>query len=242
MITFHASAVCRVRDGYTGRPMEPSALMCTLDEASVRPLSKPGGYLILLDLSPGEHRLVLRSRGYQEEWVEFSAGGDTRELEITMKPGADYPFRGEVVRAELTVTRRGVPAAGRQLWLAAPGQWELKIAQTRAQAGEQRFRLYCRGPHSAVPAGPYLIADGADSEIVQLRAVEEETAELAAPLLRGHSRGRPLLSAQRYHMDQRGEVRAVFQAPCTLELWGEEEGLLASVPLERGVNRKDIRL
>ena len=210
MITFHASAVCRVRDGYTGRPMEPSALMCTLDEAPVRPLSKPGGYLILLDLSPGEHRLVpaqprlpggvggvLRRRGHP-------GAGDHHEA------GADYPFRGEVVRAELTVTRRGVPAAGRQLWLAAPGQWELKIAQTRAQAGEQRFRLYCRGPHSAVPAGPYLIADGADSEIVQLRAVEEETAELAAPLLRGHSRGRPLLSPSAIT-----RIKGERSAPCS---------------------------
>ena len=50
MITIHASPVCHVRDGYTGRAMEPSSLLCTLDGLPVRPLGKPGGYLVLLNL------------------------------------------------------------------------------------------------------------------------------------------------------------------------------------------------
>ena len=242
MITFHASAVCRVRDGYTGRPLEAAALLCALDTLPVRPLSKPGGYLILLDLSPGTHRLALRSHGYQEEWVEFSAGGGTCELEITMKPGAGYPFREEIVRLELTVEEKGGPAAGRQLWLAAPGQRELKIAQTRAEAGAGEFRLYRRGPESAVHPGAYLIADGGESEIVQLRRLDGDAACLAAPLLRSHGRGCPLLPAQLYRTDGGGGLSAVFQAPCTLEIWGEGEGLLASLPLERGINRREIQL
>ena len=80
MITIHASAVCHVRDGYTGRAMEPSSLLCALDGAPVRPLGKPGGYLVLLDLSHGDHRLSLRCHGYQEEWVDFRVGSGTREL------------------------------------------------------------------------------------------------------------------------------------------------------------------
>ena len=242
MITFHASAVCRVRDGYTGRPLEASALLCTLDGAAVRPLAKSDGYLVLLNLTPGEHRLTLRSHGYQEEWLDFQAGQDTRELEVTMKPGAGYPFRAEITRLELTVTENGLPAAGRQLWLAAPAQWELKIAQTRAEAGTDQFRLYCKGPQSAVPPGAYLIADGGDSEIVLLRSLEEELGTLAAPLLRSHSRSRPLLPAQCYHTDSCGRLSAVFQTPCTLEVYSEANRLLASLPLEQGMNRQAIYL
>ena len=115
MITIHASAVCHVRDGYTGRAMEPSSLLCALDGMPVRPLGKPGGYLVLLNLSHGDHRLSLRCHGYQEEWVDFRVGSGTRELEITMKPGAGYPFRGEITRLDLTVTRDGAPDAHRQL-------------------------------------------------------------------------------------------------------------------------------
>ena len=242
MIAFHASAVCRVRDGYTGRPLEGASLLCALDGAPVRPLVKPGGYLILLNLSQGPHRLALRCHGYQEEWVDFPVEGGTLELEITMKPGPGYPFREEVVRAELTVTENGAPVSGRQLWLAAPARWELKIAQTRAEAGAQQFRLYCKGAEAAVPPGPYLIADGADSEIVHLRSLAEETAALAEPLRRPHGRSRILLPAQRYHTDRFGHLSAVFESPCTLEICGEAGGLLASLPLERGVNRLDIRI
>ena len=35
MITIHASAVCRVRDGYNGQPLEGSKLLCALDGAPV---------------------------------------------------------------------------------------------------------------------------------------------------------------------------------------------------------------
>lgn len=242
MITFHASAVFRVRDSYTGRSLEASSLLCTLDGAPARPLAKPGGCLVLLNLAPGEHRLALRSHGYQEEWMDFRTGSGTLELEITMKPGAGYPFREEIIRLELTVTRGGLPAAEQQLWLAASAQWELKIAQSKAEAGADRFRLYCKGPQAAVPSGAYLIADGGDSEIVYLRELEEEMGTLAVPLLHTHRRSRSLLPAQRYHTDGVGRLSAVFQNPCTLEVYSETDGLMASLPLERGINHQVIRL
>lgn len=240
MITIHASAVCRVRDGYTGQPLAGSSLLCTLDGAPVRPLAKAGGYLVLLDLTPGPHRLSLRSHGYQEEWVELQAGEDTQEVEVTMKPGVGYPFRGRVTRLALTVSEGGTPAAHRPLWLAAPPRSELKIAQTKAQAGQSQFRLYSKGPAASVPPGEYLIADGADSEIVRLRGVEGELAALAAPLVRDHSRGRPLLPAQRYRTDGTGRLTAVFQTAGTVAVYGQAEGLLASLPLEEGENVQTI--
>ena len=242
MITFHASAVCRVRDGYTGRLLETGGLWCVLDGAPVRPLAKPGGYLIFLDLCPGEHCLVLKARGYQEEQVDFYADGGTRELEVAMKPGAGYPFRGAVTRLDLTVTQGGAPAPHRQLWLAAPARFELKVAQTKAEAGADRFRLYCKRPEAAVPAGPYLIADGADSEIVLLRGLEGETATLAAPLRRSHGRSRSLLPAQHYRADTDGRLSAVFQTACTVEVFAEEGGLLASLTLSPGENAQSLPL
>lgn len=242
MITIHASLVCRVRDGYTGRPLEGSALLCSLDGTAVRPLSKPGGYLILLDLPAGPHRLTLRSRGYQEEWVEFTADGRTRELEVTMKPGAGYPFRGEVTWLELTVTEQGVPAVGKQLWLAAPAPWELKIAQARAEAGSAQMRLYCRGPQAAVPSGPYLISDGENSEIVYLKGLEGEMGTLSPPLLQSHGRSCPLMPAQCYRTGGDGQISAVFQDACTLAVYTREGGLLAGLTLEKGKNRQTIQL
>lgn len=242
MITLHVSAVCRVRDGYTGKALDASALLCTLDGLPCRPVGKPDGCLVLVNLTPGVHRLSLRSRGYQEEWVELTAGRDTQEVDITMKPGEDYPFRQTVTRLELTVTRGGTPAAGEQLWLAVPGPAQLKVAQTRAEAGERELRLYCKGPASAVTPGAYLIADGADSEIVGLRALEEEMGTLAAPLARSHGRGRLLLPAQRYHAGPDGRLTAVFPGPCSVEVCVPGSGLAASLTLEEGDNRQTIPL
>lgn len=242
MISMHASAVCRVVDGYTGKPLEGSALSCTLDGLSCRPVAKQGGYLVLLNLSPDRHRLALCCRGYQEEWVEFQADGGTRELDITMKPGAGYPFRQTITRLELTVEAAGRPAPGQQLWLAPSGLFELKLAQTKAEAGEEQLRLYCKGPEEAAPMGAYLIADGTNSEIVGLRSFEREMGMLTTPLRHAHSRGKLLLPAQRYHTGPDGKLAAVFRAVCTVEVYAEEAGLLASLKLEEGENRQTIPL
>ena len=119
MITMHVSAVCRVRDGFTGRAIEASGLVCALDGAPFRPVGKPGGYLVLVNLPGGTHRLSLRCQGYQEEWVEIRSGRGTQELDVTMKPGEGYPFRQEVTLLTLTILEGGEPAVlitGMPVW------------------------------------------------------------------------------------------------------------------------------
>ena len=241
MINIHVSAVYRVRDGFTGQAMEPSGLVCTLDGAPFRPIGKAGGYLVLVNLAAGPHRLSLRCHGYQEEWVEIRPGRGTQELDVTMKPGEDYPFRQEVTRLTLTLLEGGEPAAGQQLWLAAPGSAELKIAQTKVEKGCTNLRLFCKG--AAVPAvpGTYLIADGKDSEIVLLRSLEGEIGELLEPLQHSHGRSRALLPAQQYHTGTDGVLRAAFPGPCTLEVCGGRGELLASLELIQGENQQMIR-
>ena len=105
MIRIHVSAVCRVRDGFTGKILEGSRLQCDLDGARCRPTAKPGGYLVLTDLPAGPHRLSLRCPGYQEGWVEFSAGRDTQELDVTMKPGRGYPLQRDMIRLPVSNRR-----------------------------------------------------------------------------------------------------------------------------------------
>lgn len=238
MIRVHASAVCLVRDGYTGKALNPSALLCAVDGVPCRPVGKEGGYLVLTNLSHGLHRLSLRCRGYQEEWVEFEADGGTSQLEITMKPGPAYPFRQTVTRLTLTLRGENAPAAGRTVWLAAAGP-ELKLAQTKAKAGERRPRLYCKG--TAAP-GVYLLEDGADSEIVSLQSMEGETGLLDKPLQKDHSRGKRFLPAQRYHTGEDGIISAVFRAPCAVQIYAEGAGLIGGAELSEGENRSTVTL
>ena len=240
MITFHASAVCSVRDGYTGRPIEPSALLCTLDGVPCRPVGKPGGYLVLVNLQQGCHRLSFRGNGYQEEWVEFEAGEGTRELDITMKPGPGYPFRLSITRLTITLLDLAAPAVGRQLWLAAPAGPEIKIAQTKAEAGNAQARLFYKGAVPPAAPGTYLISDGKESEIVSLRTIEGEIGAFGAPLLRSHSRGKALLPAQSYHTNGQGQLMAVFREPCRVEICAGNGSLLESVELAQGENHRQI--
>ena len=99
--------------------------------------------MVFTNLSHGPHQLSLRCRGYLDEWVELAAGGGTLELDVSMKPGEGYPFREPVTRLVLTVLENKTPAAGRTVWLAAPGP-EMKIAQSKVEAGEQEVRIYCK--------------------------------------------------------------------------------------------------
>lgn len=238
MISIHVSAVCRVRDGYTGRELPSSSLVCALDGLPCRPVGKPGGYLVLTNLADGPHRLSLRGQGYQEEWVEFQADGGTRELDVTMKPGEGYLFRQTVTRLTLTVLEKKVPAAGRVMWLASDGL-EMKLAQAKAEAGEREMRIYRKGPPLL---GAYLIEDGKNSEIVTLSALEGERGILAAPLKNSHSRSKRFLPAQRYHTGEDGRLTAVFPSPGAVQMYVQDRGLIGQVELSEGINELSVTI
>lgn len=243
MITFRVSAVCRVKDGYSGKWIETGGLLCTLDGQRYKPVTKPGGYLILTDLSPGQHQLSLRVAGYQDERVELDGGTGIQERDITLKPGAGYPFHMPVAQLILAVTKGGRPAAEQSLWLAVPDGSELKIAQTRTESGETSFRLYGKGlPARLSLPGAYLIVDGKNSEIVCLQSVEKENGMLAAPFEKAHERGKILLPAQNYHTDAAGFLRAYLSGPCTAALFAPETGRVENLALSVGENQRQIAL
>ena len=89
-----------------------------------------------------------------------------------------------------------------------------------------------------------ILADGV--ELAVCRSDQFKTGlfsvTLAAPLRKGHSRSRPLLPAQHYRADADGQLSAVFQTACTVEVFAEEGGLLASLTLSPGENSQTLPL
>ncbi len=242
MIAFHAGAVFRVRDGYTGAALPPSGVLCALDGRPCRPVAKQEGYLVLLDLPAGPHTLVLRCRGYREEVVDFTAGETVPELDVTLKPGPSYPFRQMPVRLDLAVQKGGAGLEGFHFWLAAAGGVEIKLAQASAEAGKDQLRLFCKYPETVPTPAPFLLEDGKNSELVTLCSFEGETGTLAAPLKKTHSRGKRLLPAQHYRTGPGGTAAALFRAPCTAAAFHEELGLLGSKELAEGENTLELTL
>ncbi len=242
MIAFRAGGVFHVRDAFTGLPLAPSKVLCSLDGRPCRPVAKREGYLILLDLPAGPHTLTLRCRGYRDETVDFIAGETAPELDVTLKPGVGYPFRQKPVRLELILKRDGVPAEGIPFWLAAVSGPEIKLAQARAEAGEWQLRLFCKYPDTVPTPAPFLLEDGADSELVTLRSFEGETGVLAAPLAKAHGRGKRLLPAQSYRTDPAGGAAALFRNPCEALVFHQELGLLGRAELNEGENTLELTL
>lgn len=241
-ITLHASAVFHVRDGYTGMALKPGGLRYLLDGQVCTPVTKNEGYLVLLNLSEGTHTLTIRGRGYREEQVEFTAGGGTQEMDITMKPGPGYPFRQTATRLTVTLTKKGAAVPNHRLWLAYAAGPEIKLAQPKTEAGDDAVRLFTKYPDAVAAPAAYLVEDGADSEIALLRALEGETGSFAAPLKKAHTRGKRLLPAQSYHTGEDGGFSAVFRAPCEVVIFDQDGGILAGADLKDGENVMEAKI
>ena len=236
MIRMKVSAVFQVRDGFTGRSVEGNRLVCLLDGSAVRPVVKPGGLLVLTNLPDGEHELTLRCVGFREERISFRVTEDGLfEGYAALKPGDGYSFRGSVTWLELQV-----PAGQRTVWITTPCAAECKIAQTKAEAGEKAFRVYCKGDPAllSIP-GYFLVEDGEDSEIVVLGSVSNELGSLLSPLQKDHSRSRRLLPVQQYRPDGEGKLRAVFSASGSVVIWSGE-GQPVTAELREGSNNISI--
>ncbi len=237
MINIHVSAVFQVRDGFSGRIVEGSQLRCALDGVWLRPVMKPGGYLVFVDLSEGGHRLSLQSDRFQEELVDFTVTQDGLwEGYVALKPAERYFFRRAVTRLHLIAQKGNSPLSGQSLWLTPPGAPECRVAQTKAELGCTQLRLYCKAPALLPLPGPVLIDDGADSEVVPLLELTGETGRLASPLKQDHSRSKIVLPAQTYRTDDKGQIFAVFPAPGTVLVYLEGLGEPKRLDLVDGDN------
>ena len=208
MIRMQVSAVFQVRDSFTGLPIEGSRMLSRLDGALVRLQTKPGGYLVAVNILPGKHQLMIQCSGFQDEYVDFEAGYGFHEYYVTLKPSRQYLFRQSVTRLQLQMPAE---MKNSQVWISAPGYVECKVAQTKAEAGCERFRVYCKGSSAGLPVpGAFLIEDGENSEVVLLSGLSEEECVLESPLQREHARSRRLLPVMLYRTDAEAGIYAAF--------------------------------
>ncbi len=243
MIRRTASAAFLMRDAFTGATLlGGSATRCWLDgRPLVRPLWKREGYLVLTDLEPGEHTLLIRRRTYRDETVTFQTAED-RPLEdtIALKPGLGYPFPRDTVRVTLCLIRGGKAAAGEQIWLGSPLRRPLKLAQEKAEAGEEEAHLFCEGGAAGLPVpGHFLLADKTP-ELVYLRGLHGETGLFSPPLTLSHGRGTELIPMQAYGADEAGTVQILMSSPGTLR--GFTGGMVYEARLQPGEQTLEWKL
>ena len=220
MIQRMVSAAFLVRDGFTGRTLTGfSGTRCLLDGRALnRPVWKREGYLVLTDLEPGEHELVVMRSGYRDEHVKLHIREDAAlEDTISLKPGEGYRFPPETVRVSVSLRRGENAASGERIWLGSVPRTRLVLAQERAEAGDARARLFCEGSAALLPIpGHFLLADKTAPELVYLRHLRDEEGEFTMPLDAPHARGTELIPVQPYESDGDGNIRVLLKEPGTL--------------------------
>lgn len=243
MIHLHVSAVLAVYDGFTGRPISRTTVTCLLDGVRCLPEYREGGYLVFVNVPPGEHMLEIRSAYYQPELVFLHIKpSETAEYGVTLKPAARYPFGGAATSLTVYLSLKGRPVAGRKVWLAARAAGEeWKLAQDHAEAGALQARVFGRGGRGAY-ARNFLIADGKNSEIVFISDIRDSQAIFAQPLERGHKRGVAFYPAQTFVTGAEGEFTAFFREPLPVEIFDPAGMKITSAELVSGVNRLEAAL
>lgn len=221
MIVHKASAVLRLRDSFLDRAVEGRGAICQADGAPGRPLVKPGGYLVWVNLPAGTHTLSVLLPGYCQEELTVEIQPDTIwEGCLNLRPGRAYPYAGSAITASLTVTRASEILPDTAVWLARADDPVVKIAQAKAEKDAAKLRLFCKGPVSAVPVpGAFLLEDSRKPELVRLQSLQQEEGVLAEPLRFPHTRGKALLPAQQYHTDGNGMFSVMLRKGGRLALF-----------------------
>jgi hypothetical protein len=244
MIRFRVDAVFAVYDGFTGRAITPSTVRVLLDGQHYKPEYREGGYLVFINLSHGEHEMILSSAYFSDETVRFTTGaGGLIEQVVSLKPARNYPFGGETTRLNIIVTLKGLPSRGTNVSLASVSGVEIKIAQDSAAVGDRELRLYFRGGQNRLKLpGEYLIIDGKKSETISLSAVDEGIGRLSAPLINEHARGKLLCPCQSFTTGENGDFTAYFIQPAPIHAFISEKSNLTGMELNAGDNKMEISL
>jgi hypothetical protein len=236
MIRRTVSAAFLLRDGFTGRTLSDGAqTRCLLDGRPLqRPVWKRDGYLVLTDLAPGPHQLLIRRSAYQDELVSlFVRDGAALEDTISLKPGAGYRFPPETVRVTLKLKKGRRAVSGALFWLGVQPRTRLALAQEKAEAGDAQAHLFCEGSPALHPIpGHFLLADRKAPELVYLRSLRDETGEFSPPLTLPHVRGTELIAMQSYSSDKAGCAQVLLRAPGTL--LGFCNGAVLEAPVHSG--------
>jgi len=213
MIRRHVSAALLVRDGFTGQPIASgSAVLCRLNGQSVRPVFKPGGYLVLTDLEAGQYTFSLSARGFHTETVLFAVERNRiLEMDVFLKPDARYGFPPDTARLRLELEGPGGALGGEDFWAGRPASVQLRLAQSVKPGESGPVRLYCSGTPARLPIpGQFLLCDEKQPELVRLREVRNESGELDSAMAFPHARGTGLVPAMRFVSDGEGRAELAF--------------------------------
>ncbi|SKB73059.1 hypothetical protein SAMN06296386_104237 [Lachnospiraceae bacterium] len=222
MINIRVSAVFRITDGFTGKPVPMGAFKAEIDGLPVKPLSKGDGYFVFLNLESGEHTLRIYGYLYQDELIMFNSSEHPAVQVVTLKPGEHYRYGVDARHYEIECDIDSV-------WAASDIEgMELKVAEDKADEGVTEANVFASAAFSThgYPDN-FLILDGKKSEIVCIEMLDEGKANFTMPLKYAHKRGTRFIPAQHFRAEG-GKAEAVFRKADTIQVFKDD----GKVPVE----------
>lgn len=226
-IRIHADAVLTLVDGFTGLALESAGAVITLDGMPFAPVRKPGGVLVFINTSPGEHVITLHQPHFQAEKVIFCADGvGTADLMVALMPDGTYPLPQNAVRIWGRMKLDNAPLANaRVLYETTAKAW--RMAQDEAAAGEEQVAVYAARDTQHLPMD--FMFTGGEKERVRLLTTD---GALEGPLKHGHKRGEALVPVRELKTDMDGSFYLCLPQPKRIAFYYERQGKWMSCQAE----------
>lgn len=242
MFKLRADLVVLVLDGYTGKALNPAGVRVILDGSLYRPQYKEGGYMVFINIEPGEHEIILKSTFFLDESFRFTVSGEGfAERIVTLKPADNYSFGKNSAHVIATVRQSGAVLAGAAVRFAISGSRqgnEIKIAQGTLNPGDTDVRLFIKGGAVLNLPMEYLFVSDKNAEINTLTAAEDNVYMLQSPSVQEYKRGDSLYPAAIYETDEDGIFSAYVREPGKIFVFAEDK--LTAFDLTAGENNIEI--
>ncbi|MFD2673185.1 hypothetical protein [Marinicrinis sediminis] len=238
-----AGIILPLVDGYTGRPPALRQLTVCLNGVSVKPLCKPDGHMLLMDVPAGTYSLEVSSLFYLPAEMHVQVETDGHPVYATpliLKPHSAYPFPSGAALIRGSLAKRFREGSAKTDDPSAPplirgavqseSSAKARLSQVKAEKGTQLVK-FTELLGNIIVGEPVLLKSRKKNAHEVIRIVkwmeEEEGYLLAEPLEHEYERGSLVYAVVETTENERGEFVLPFRGPlgrdCVIQVTVEQD-------------------
>lgn len=211
------SLVVALRDSYASGPPSDRDLQVRIAGYPRKPIGKPDGTYIFVDLEPGTYRLEIDSVSYFREWRDVTIGPANSIVHIPLLPVPSYPFesRETLVRA-MVADAAGQPVRGALATATATSEECVKgrVAEDKVVKGSDAITLASLTGNIRHGDRLLLVGRGAGKAREEIRIADvleyQKRFRLESGLSSAYPRGSLLFPVFASRTTERGELAIAF--------------------------------
>jgi hypothetical protein len=215
------SAVLRVIDRFRKKPVTAAQIAVFLDGQRVKPIAKPDGYFVLINLPSGPFSVEILSQIFEPFRFDLTVPGPGSPYPIILVmlgPAPCYPNLRQATVLTGALQRAGKPLGCTTVYFVKnDAEKSPKIAQDKVEQGATALKLYLSSPSAQILfGGNYLILDKEANKqefcmLTGAQGNENGVYTLCSGLHITHARGAPLLEAVACTTDASGRFYCALE-------------------------------